>query len=258
MGIDLGDPAAVFWGAMWGAPIDGTSLLRGLARGFLELLPLPPMGVRIRLAGPTRCRRYRGIRLPVLSSVELARIARSIRGWLRRFAACLDSELVDALLAASAGCVWELDKGAPTSSSGSIGLLETLAFEALLVQRAVMHWRFLYSADPLLSLVAAPLQVRHRVLIQDTDMSRILAGVCDRVCASCAEISSDIPCNRGLLRQSQSEGCLRQDILREHDMDRFRSGHVVRSLVMGCACSPPDMVHPSRLHVFFDIWDVMA
>ena len=70
VGIDLGDPAAVFWGAMWGAPLEGSSPLRGLAHGFRAIFPFPPVVtvvIRSRLLSATRCRRYREIYLPLLA-----------------------------------------------------------------------------------------------------------------------------------------------------------------------------------------------
>ena len=107
----------------------------------------------------------------------------------------------------------------------------------------------MFSVDPLLSPPVAPMQVRHRVIIHDIDITRIMAGVCDRVCMECALLSAEIP------RVERWEGCLRHIVLRDHHMDRTIFGHEVRSMILRDARSPPDMVHPNRYHLLYDLWD---
>ena len=54
VGMDLGEPASVIWGAMWGASLDGYAHFRALAKAFRVTFPDPRLGLRSRLVGFTR------------------------------------------------------------------------------------------------------------------------------------------------------------------------------------------------------------
>ena len=151
--------------------------------------------------------------------------------------------LLDSLLASIAERARELEFDPPVTLLGIIRQLETLAHEALLIQRALLHWRFMYVMDPMLSSVAAPLQHRHRVLIHDVDMSRVLAGICDIICEDCTMVSAD---PIGVV--DFQRGCLRHSVLSEHFQDRILFGYEVWPAIMRCACYPPDLGHPCTLH----------
>ena len=141
----------------------------------------------------------------MVTAIELARITRCISGWLRTYARGLDDEFVATVMCASRMHTLELESG--TRDRGVIWQFEALAFEALLLQRAKLHWLFMFKMDLLISPPSAPMQIRHRVIINDIDLTRILAGICDRMCVECALLSAEIP------RVERWEGCLRHPLL---------------------------------------------
>ena len=183
----------------------------------------------------------------MVTAIELARITRCISSWLRTYARDLDDDFVATVMCASRMHTLELESG--TRDRGVIWQFEALAFEALLLQRAKLHWLFMFKMDPLISPPSAPMQIRHRVIINGVDVTRILAGLCDRVCMACAPLSAEIP------RVERWEECLHHIVLRDHQMDRTIFGHEVRSMILRDARSPPDMVHSGRYPLLYDLWD---